>query len=229
VAYGVIETESRESWKWFIENFKKATSTPRDLVISTVAGKGIELVVGDMYHRAEHRECMRHLWKNMKKHFVGPLFTQNMWAAAKSFTTDRYNCHIGKIEEKSPIALDWLDEKHPYIWTRSKFSEDSNVDYINNNLSECFNSWVSKIKDQHIVDMHDKIRQMIISMFVLRKKIATKMEGKIIHNIIKELNVKSKAIKDHEVLICGAGTGEVIVSKVRHGVNLVEKTCSCRA
>jgi hypothetical protein len=42
------------------------------------------------------------------------------------------------------------------------------------------------------------------------------------------LNAKSKTIKDHEVLICGPGTSEVTVSKVRHGVNLVEKTCSCR-
>jgi len=152
-----------------------------------------------------------------------------MWAAAKSFTTDKYNYHIGKIEEKSPDALDWLDENHPYIWTRSKFSEDSKVDYINNNLSECFNSWVSKTKDQHIVDMHDKIRQMIISKFVLRKKIATTMQGRIIPNVIKDLNAKSKTIKDHEVLICGAGTAEVTVSTVRHAINLEDKTCSCRA
>jgi hypothetical protein len=88
---------------------------------------------------------------------------------------------------------------------------------------------VSKTKDQHIVDMYDKIRQMIISKFVLRKKIATKMEGRIIPYIIKELNAKNKAIKDHEVLICGAGIAEGTVSKVKHGVNLVEKTCSCRA
>ncbi|KAF0928694.1 hypothetical protein E2562_006117 [Oryza meyeriana var. granulata] len=66
--------------------------------VPTDAGKGIEGVVDDVYG-VEHRECMRHLWKNMKK-FHGPLFVQNMWAAAKSFTLEKYTYHMGKIEEK---------------------------------------------------------------------------------------------------------------------------------
>jgi hypothetical protein len=98
---------------------------------------------------------MRHLWKNMKKHYKGSLFSQNMWAAAKSFTFDKYDYHMSKIEEKSPDALDWFDDNHPHIWSRSKFSEECKVDYINNNLLKSFNSWVSKIKDMHIVQMLD--------------------------------------------------------------------------
>jgi hypothetical protein len=116
------------------------------------------VAVHTIFPGVEHRECMRHLWKNMTKHYKGPLFSQNMWAAAKTFTNNKYSYHMRKIEEKSPDALEWLDDNHPYIWSRSKFSKHCKVDYINNNLSESFNNWVSKTKDMHIVQMLDKIR-----------------------------------------------------------------------
>jgi hypothetical protein len=48
---------------------------------------------------------MRHLWNNMKKYYKWSLFSQNMWAIAKSFTSDKYDYHISKIEEKSPDVL----------------------------------------------------------------------------------------------------------------------------
>ena len=44
------------------------------------------------------------------------------------------NYLLGKIEEKDPKAIEWLDENHLYVWSRSKFGEDCKVDYINNNL-----------------------------------------------------------------------------------------------
>lgn len=187
------------------------------------------MAVHEVYPGVEHRECMRHLWKNMKKHYSGSFFAQHMWAAAKSYTIEKYEYHMAKIEEKSPAARNWLDENHPYIWSRGKFIEDCKVDYINNNLSESFNSWVSKQKDQQIVDMFDTIRRMIIVKFDLRRKIGEKMRGIIISKIIKTLNARMKEIKNHEVLPCGGLTAEVTVSLVRYAVNLEDKTCSCRA
>ncbi len=158
-----------------------------------------------------------------------PLFAQNKSADAKSFTNVKFTYHMDKIKERCPEALTWLDDNHPYIWSRSKFYEECKVDYINNNLSECFNSWVSKIKDRQIVDLHDTIRKMIISKFVSRAKLACKMDERIIPSITNTLNAKSKTLKNHEVLICGSGTVEVTVGTITHAVNLKERTCTCRA
>uniref|UniRef100_A0A0A8ZXH5 Zinc finger PMZ-type domain-containing protein n=1 Tax=Arundo donax TaxID=35708 RepID=A0A0A8ZXH5_ARUDO len=139
-----------------------------------------------------------------------------------------------KIEEKFPDAIEWLDENHPYLWSRSQFSDQCKVDHINNNLSECFNKWIMKTKDLQIVNMHNKIRQMIITKFDLRGIIDRKMRGKIIPSISNALNAQQKAIKNHEVTQCGDDTAEVSCTTSleflwRHAVDLKAKTCSCRA
>jgi hypothetical protein len=77
--------------------------------------------------------------------------------------------------------------------------------------------------------MHDKIRYLIIIKFDLRRKIGGNMNGKIIPSVIETLNDQSKAIKDHEVVKIGDGTTKVIVSNIRHAVNLEQKSCTCRA
>jgi hypothetical protein len=138
-----------------------------------------------------------------------------------------------RIMEKRPAAIAYLDENHPYLWSRSKFSDQCKVDYINNNISESFNNWVRRCKDLHILEMHDTIRQMIISKFEERRKIAMSLEGSIIPDITKALTDQSKAIKDHEVLRCGNNTAEVTAptssgAAFRYAVNLELKTCSCR-
>ncbi|XP_035845425.1 uncharacterized protein LOC110893254 [Helianthus annuus] len=84
VAYGVLESENKNSWIWFLELLKKAIGTPNGLVISSDMQKGLDIAITQVYPNVEHRECIRHLFSNFKKRFRGDLFTRNLWRAAKT-------------------------------------------------------------------------------------------------------------------------------------------------
>jgi hypothetical protein len=48
------------------------------------------------------------------------------------------------------------------MWTRSKFSAMTKVKYVSNNLAEVFNNWIREIKHLALVELLDKLREMIM-------------------------------------------------------------------
>jgi transposase-like protein len=81
VTYGVLKTESAESWTWFLQNLRHIIGFPDGLAIHTDACKGLEIAVEDVFPGAEHRECMRHLATHFKlQGFKGQLFDDKFMA-----------------------------------------------------------------------------------------------------------------------------------------------------
>ena len=85
----------------------------------------------------------------------------------------------------------------------------------------------------------DRIRQMEMDKMFLRRKIARKLEGKILPKVMKELNTRSRGLKyvwrySHK----DGGTETEILGEVegvtrdlvhwRHTVDLKERICTCR-
>nr|KAJ0208063.1 hypothetical protein LSAT_V11C500234360 [Lactuca sativa] len=67
VAYGVLESKNTKSWTWFLKSLQKAIGTPNGN--SSDMQKGLEVAITQVYPNVEHRECIRHLYSNFKKHF----------------------------------------------------------------------------------------------------------------------------------------------------------------
>jgi hypothetical protein len=127
------------------------------------AGRGFDL---------EH-ECKHHLAAHFKLQDVkGQLFDDNLWPASLTCSLKMYNYHMDQMYTK-PRVKTYMENHHKKVWARSKFNEACKVDYVNNNLVECFNSRIRKIKVLHLVDMLDKIRQMLMVKFELLQKIAS--------------------------------------------------------
>jgi hypothetical protein len=88
----------------------------------------------------EHRECIRHLYKNFQKRFHGEVFERNLWLASRAYRKDVFDRHFNITKKASPRAMQWIEENHQHLWARSSFSTSSKCDYVTNNIAETFNS-----------------------------------------------------------------------------------------
>ena len=91
----------------------------------------------------------------------------------------------------------------------------------------------------NVVDLMDRIRQLCMEKMFLRRKIARKLEGKILPNVMKDLNARSRGLKyiwryshkdggsNAEMLVEVEGVTRDLVHW-RHTVDLQERTCTCR-
>jgi transposase-like protein len=169
----VLETESVESWTWFLQNLWYVIGFPDGLAIHTDACKGLEIAVEDVFSGVEHWECMRHVAAHFKlQDDKGQLFDDNLWPASLTCSLKMYNYHMDQMYT-NPRVKTYMENHHKKVWARSKFNEACKLDYVNNNLAECLNSWIRKIKGLHLVDMLDKIRQILMVKFELRQRIAS--------------------------------------------------------
>jgi len=133
-----------------------------------------------------------------------------------------------------PEVKAYMEAEHRKIWARSKFNGICKVDYVNNNLAESFNSWIRHIKGYQLIDLIDRIRQMLMAKFELRQRIACeKFVGhKIIPSVMKALHENTRCLK-MTLLKRKPLAAEVTVldkekKEFRYPVDLEKRTCTCR-
>jgi hypothetical protein len=229
IAYAFIDGETKENWVWFLTQLRKAIGDLNKLAICRDACKGLESAVQIVFPQAEDRECFRHLMQNFIKRFHGNCY-RGMFPAARAYRKEVFESHIGPILQADPEVLSWLNRDHKAKWMRCSFDPGIKCDYINNNLAECFNSWIKDHKDLPVVELADKIRWMIMVLWEKRRRISERLDGVILPAIVQQLNSKSRGLGHLRVTSAGNGHAEVFDNspkQERHIVDLCAKECSC--
>ena len=162
VAFGFFESETKESWVWFMKQLHKAIGDLPLLAICSDACKGLTGAVEEIFPNAEKRECFRHLMQNYVKHFSG---SEHMYPAARAYRSTVFEHHFANVRDVMGVK-NWLDEWHPLLWYRCGFNPAIRCDYITNNIAEVFNNWVKDYKDLPVCELADKIRSMVMDLFL---------------------------------------------------------------
>ncbi|XP_058784424.1 uncharacterized protein LOC131659227 [Vicia villosa] len=101
LAFSVCETETKESWRWFLT-----------LILEDIGQEkrwGLILVFEEMFERVEHRLYLRHLYANFKKKFgSGTQIRDLMMAAAKATYIQAWEAMMKELKVLNHKAWEWL-------------------------------------------------------------------------------------------------------------------------
>ncbi|XP_058741902.1 uncharacterized protein LOC131614317 [Vicia villosa] len=109
LAFSVVETETRESWRWFLQLLMEDIGQDRRYVFISDQQKGLVAVFDEMFDRIEHRLCLRHLYANFKKRFGGGTLIRDLIMGAAKATY--YQAWVQKMDELKKVdtnAWSWL-------------------------------------------------------------------------------------------------------------------------
>ncbi|XP_020704049.1 uncharacterized protein LOC110115217 [Dendrobium catenatum] len=173
LAFAVVETESKQTWFLFLQNLGESIGTHIvPLAFISDMEKGLGEAIKDVYPAAEHRICIRHLWKNIKKKIHckdGHKLQGLVWGASNAYTTTEYNDKLVELSVSYPTVYAYLISL-PYKWSRSQFMYGIYHGTNTNNFAESFNAWIMEARNKPVVDLIDMIRGKLMEQRATRMK-----------------------------------------------------------
>lgn len=157
LAWGVVESENRDSWEWFLRHLRRAIPEISSEACTLVSDrdKGLveaEVVLGSQVTRAC---CCHHLKENFTVKFgrsLGPLF----WQAARARTTSSFEAALGKIGEVKKDAETYLRNSDPQLWAEAHFP-GRRYGHDTSNIVESLNNTLKLDRELNIIDLLDNI------------------------------------------------------------------------
>ncbi|KAK2395024.1 hypothetical protein QL285_056790 [Trifolium repens] len=231
LAFGVVENETKESWRWFIQLLMEDLGTDNRYVFISDQQKGLVAVFDDMFDRIEHRLCLRHLYANFKKKFGGGAMIRDlMMGAAKATYVQAWEQKMEELKKVDKQAWEWLVKVPTKYWCKHAFNFYSKCDVLMNNLSESFNATILVARDKPILTLCEWIRNYLMNRMMTCVAKLERWEHRMMPMPMKRL--------EKEIVMAGtwhptlSSAGEIWqVSHQYNGqqfiVDTLKKTCSC--
>ncbi|XP_058765308.1 uncharacterized protein LOC131638780 [Vicia villosa] len=192
IAYAVVEAETRDSWKWFLDLLLEDLNNimPRSYGFISDQQKGLVPAIANLGPNVEHRLCVKHLYGNWKKKYPGGHMKELLWQAARATIVPDWERAMKKIRDINENAWKDMMEIPPLMWTRSAFRTESHCDLQVNNMCEAFNMAILEYRDKPIITLLEGIKHYITTRIVKQKNLMSRFRGTIcpkVEEIIEKL------------------------------------------
>ncbi|XP_074337149.1 uncharacterized protein LOC141674321 [Apium graveolens] len=210
IAWAVVESETTESWKWFMELLSQDLKIQNDAEWTFISDrqKGLINALEEVVPNAKHIFYVMHLYQNTHKEFKGVALRQLLWKAARSTTDWEFNLHMNKMKEIAVKCYEWLMAKPKTQWTSS----------------------IRKFRDLPIITMFRELHKAVMKRIQVRRDKLGSRETIIYPSALKKLE---KAIQyAGNCAVSWSGGTKYLITCTNGGhelvVDLHNRTCTYR-
>lgn len=184
--------------------------------------------VKELLPYAEHRNCTRHIYANLRVKHGSEAVRNAFYHASMATYPEAFKTAMKDLEKASKRAYEKMQEFDPKVWSKAYFETHAKTDSTENNISECFNSWILKTRYMPLIDMLTEIHDMIMERLHQKRDSMSAVDYIILPRAKKILEGNVKASAECTVKWDGNKNFQVKWRGIGFCVNLQEQTCSCR-
>ena len=191
--------------------------------------KGLEIAVTYLIPNAEHMNCARHIDANWKKKGHSTEQLKLLFGKAVKCTTHASFSEImGHMSTVNPQAAQDFQDVGIMKFCRAYISEWPKSDVIDNNICECFNSYILRARSRLIIDMLEEIRIAIMKRIVKKCALFSEVYDDLCPRIRAVVEENKLVSRRCIVVHAGEYRFEVTMLTDRFVVDLNAPTCTCR-
>ncbi|KAM0969299.1 hypothetical protein COP2_017957 [Malus domestica] len=232
VAFAIVDTESDDKWRWFLEQLRSVLATSQSLTFVSDREKGLKKSVLEVFENAHHGYSMHHLLQSFKRNLNGPYHGDgkgslpiNFMAAAHAIRLDGFKTSIDQIRRVSARAYAWVQQIEPESWTNALFKGE-HYNHFTSDVAETYIKWIEEVQELPIVSKIEALCSKLMELINTRRTDSSKWPTKLTPSKEEKLQREARCAYGLKVLFSSDTLFEVHKDLI-NVVDISKWDCSC--
>lgn len=228
LAFAIVNEENDDNWHRFLSELRKILdeNMPKLTILSSGERPVVDGVEAN-FPAAFHGFCLHYLTERFQREFQSSVLVDLFWEAAHCLTVLEFKSKINKIEQISPEASLWIQNKSPARWASSYFEGTRFGQLTANVITESLSNWVEDTSGLPIIQTMECIHRHLINMLKERRETSLHWSNVLVPSAEKQMLAAIEQSRAHRVYRANEAEFEVMTCEGNVVVNIENCSCLC--